>query len=171
MGFRLIIHQQYISFIHFQKVKMSDNSNNTEATKDDDDEYNSLNTRRSTYIFKQEKQETPSSAKKITRYQHNLKCLEHHNSKVWNKQNDDCPSCVVFEPHPLPNGKLPTLHSVICYHFYLRSSYDYYEKSTAMGVTLDLMLQWINYNVYTKTRKNVHKQLSMCVQQELSRIN
>ena len=111
-------------------------SGNTAEPMNEDDEYNSLSTRRSTYIFKQEKQETSSaSAKKTTRYQHSLKCVEHHNAKVWNKQNDDCPSCMVFEPAPLPNGKLPTLHAVICYHFYLRASSDYCQKSSKMDVT------------------------------------
>ena len=125
-----------------------------------EEEYSVLCTRRNTYQIKQEnKQMTTSSAKKDIRYQYHLKCMEHQSVKIWSKVNDDCGKCVVFEPAPLPNGKLPTLHSVLCYYFYLRAESDYVQKSVNLDVAIDLMIHWIKYDVYTKTRINIKLQL------------
>ena len=77
--------------------------------------------------------------------------MGHHKGKAWTNNNMieyDCAKCKVFESNLLPNGKLPTLHSVLCYYFYLRTSPVYDQRLVDHGVTLDVMSCWINCNVY-----------------------
>jgi hypothetical protein len=127
-------------------------------------EFNMLSTRAITYKIKVVQcpatESVSNSAKKATRFQYFLACINHHDKgKTWTTANDKYPECMVFEPSPLPNGKLPTLHSIICYRFYLRSSIDCDHKPVDHYLTLDVMNHWIKCNVYTKTRKRVQEQL------------
>lgn len=57
----------------------------------------------------------------------------------------------------MPNGRLPTLKSVIeyCYHLLSVDSY-----SVEYNVTFDLMNHWVKYNVYTLTRETVQSCLT-----------
>ena len=84
--------------------------------------------------------------------------MEHHKAKG-RSNNNDCANCIVFDRNLLPDAKLPTLHSIFCYYFYLRTSLDYNQKSVDDGVTLDVMNQWVSCNVYPQIHKCVQKQL------------
>ena len=48
--------------------------------------------------------------------------MEHHKGKGWSNNNNDRANCIVFDRDLLPDAKLPTVHSIFCYYFYLRTS-------------------------------------------------
>ena len=90
-----------------------------------------------------------------------LECKEHASSKSdknWTITNDQCNQCIKFQSTTqLPNGRLPLLKQVLC--FTLEADLN---KSV-----MDLMLHWINCNVYTQSRKTVTEKLKK-YKQELS---
>ena len=87
-----------------------------------------------------------------------MKCKIHHsiNAKQWLKENENCENCFTVEPQRFPNGRLPTLHGVMNYYFYLKSV-D--KGSVENNVTLDLINHWVNCNVYTQSRKTIQQRL------------
>ena len=69
----------------------------------------------------------------------------------------NCLNYNLLKPAVLPNGRLPTLKSVIeyCYHLLSVDSY-----SVEYNVTFDLMNHRVKYNVYTLTRETVQSCLT-----------
>ena len=51
--------------------------------------------------------------------------MENQKGNVWTSDNQKCADFIVFEPDTLPNGKFPTMQSVLSYYFYLRANPDY----------------------------------------------
>ena len=90
-----------------------------------------------------------------------LKCKEHASSesdKNWTITNDQCNQYIKFQSTTqLPNGRLPLLKQVLC--FTLEADLN---KSV-----MDLMLHWINCNVYAQSQKTVTEKLKK-YKQELS---
>ena len=66
---------------------------------------------------------------------------------------------IVFEPNLLIHRKLPTLHYVLCYYFYLKASRDYDQKLVDHDITLDVMNHSISCNVYQQSHTWFQKQL------------
>ena len=65
----------------------------------------------------------PSNSKRKMRHKNFMKCIIHHsiNAKQRLKENENCENCLIFESQRFPNGRLPTLHGVMNYYFYLKS--------------------------------------------------
>ena len=86
-----------------------------------------------------------------------MKCSDHESTKKWTSENENCSNCILFKPAVPPNGRLPTLKSVIEYFYHLRSVDSY---PVEYNVTLDLINHWVKYNVYTLIRKTVQSRLT-----------
>ena len=48
-----------------------------------------------------------------------MKCSDHQSRKKWTSENENCLDCILFQLAALPNGRLPTLKSVIEYFYHL----------------------------------------------------
>ena len=82
--------------------------------------------------------------------------IEEESSEEALDDNENSENCLIFEPQRFPNGRLPTLHGVMNYYFYLKSVN---KGSVENNVTLDLINHWVNYNVYTQSRKTIPQRL------------
>ena len=74
-----------------------------------------------------------------------LRCKEHASSKSdknWTITNDQCNQCIKLQSTTqLPNGRLPLLKQVLCFTL----------EADLNESIMDLMLHWINCNVYTQS--------------------
>ena len=82
--------------------------------------------------------------------------IEEESSEEALDDNENSENCLIFEPQRFPNGRLPTLHGVMNYYFYLKSVN---KGSVENNVTLDLINHWVNCNVYTQSRKTIPQRL------------
>ena len=83
---------------------------------------------------------------------------EHVSSKSdknWTITNDQCNQCIKFQSTThLPNGRLPLLKQVLCFTL----------EADLNESVIDLMLHWINCNVYTQSQKTVTEKPKKCKQ-------
>ena len=94
----------------------------------------------------------------ISNLKYFLKCSNTQLTKKWASENKNCLNDIPFQPSTvLPNGRLPTLKSVIEYFYHLQSVDSYFIE---YNVILDLMNHWVKYNVYTQARKTVPPRLT-----------
>ena len=61
--------------------------------------------------------------KKGTHHQYFLKYSDHQSTKKWIPENENCSNCILLQPVVLPNGRLPTLKSLIEYFLPLAISW------------------------------------------------
>ena len=139
---------------------------NDEAAQCDDDvaaDFKKMITRAKTYDIDLVNTFEPLSPKSAIKKKENLrkkvflKCQLHDRGKDWSKENDDCSNCLLFKlSSSLPNGKLPSLQTVLGYLFEQRNI-DH--KHAESNVILDVMLHWTYCNVYTQSRNTVTKKV------------
>ena len=120
-----------------------------------DEEFKILQTRARKYRLKIESGDLVALSS--TPHQYFLKCSDHESTKKWTSESENCSNCIRFKLAVLPNGRLPTLKSVIEYFCHLPSVDTY---SVEYNVTLDLMNHWVKYNIYTLTIKTVPSRLT-----------
>jgi hypothetical protein len=79
-----------------------------------------------------------------TRKTYALRCKS-HDGQEWSKLCDDCVDCILFKQVSLPNGKLPSVETVLGYMFMVRNNEP--GTNVEQNVAKDIMLHWVYCNV------------------------